>query len=119
MPLEPNPANTPQGGEGGEWQLLLSRLSAWLNTVEPDQLLSRSQRPLQWAAGLLSLLIVLKIIAAVRETIDSMPTLGGLLELVGVIWLLRFCTGHLLRRDDREQTLTAWGDQLRRVLQRN
>lgn len=115
---EPHPSNEAPRGEGGEWQLLLARLSSWLNTVEPEQLWDQSQRPLQIAAALLSLLIVLKLYGAVLETIDSVPLISGLLELVGLIWLLRFSSGHLLRREDRDQTVAVFAERLRRFLQR-
>jgi hypothetical protein len=42
--------------------------------------------------------------------------MGGLLELVGVIWLSRFAVDHLLRRSDRQQVLAALENRWRRFL---
>jgi len=62
----------------------------------------------------LTALIVLKVYGAVLDTIASVPLMGGLLELVGLIWLARFATGHLLRAGDRDQTLSAIAQRWKR-----
>lgn len=100
--------------EGGEWQLLLSRLSGWVDSVDPARLWDQSQQPLRLVAGLLAVLILLKVYGALLETIASVPLLGGLLELAGLVWLTRFAFGHLLRRDDRNQTLASLAERWRR-----
>lgn len=104
---EPNAQAEPQRSQGGEWQLLLARLDGWLATVNPEQLWQQSQQPLRLLAALLALLIVTKIYGAVLETIASVPLMAGLLELVGVLWLVRYINRHLLRREDRQGTLAT------------
>lgn len=93
--------------QGGEWQLLLTRLSDWLNGVDPASLWRQSQQPLRLAALGLVALIVLKMYGAVLDTVHSVPLLAGLLELVGLIWLTRFASERLLRNEDRQQLLSA------------
>ncbi len=91
--------------KGGEWQLLLARLSDWLNGVDPSSLWQQSQQPLRLAALALVALIVLKVYGAVLDTVNGVPLMGGLLELVGLIWLTRFASERLLRSDDRQALL--------------
>lgn len=114
MPDEPNPRAEVQRGEGGEWQLLLARLSSWIEATNPEQLWIGSQRPLRLLALLITALVVLKVYGALLDTIASVPLMGGLLELVGLIWLTRFISGHLLRAGDRDQTLSALVERWRR-----
>lgn len=114
MPDEPNPRAEVHRGEGGEWQLLLARISGWIEAANPEQLWIGSQRPLRLLALLITALVVLKVYGALLDTIASVPLMSGLLELVGVIWLTRFISGHLLRAGDREQTLGALVERWRR-----
>ncbi|NDC34445.1 MAG: hypothetical protein EBZ51_03430 [Synechococcaceae bacterium WB9_2_112] len=100
----------------GEWQLLLSRLNDWIATADAAALWERFRRPLLYAGWLLLALIVLKVYGALVGTIDSVPLMGGLLELVGVIWLSRFAVERLLRRSDRQQLLDGLETRWRRFL---
>jgi hypothetical protein len=43
------------------------------------------------------------VYAALLGAIDSLPLIPGLLELVGVIWAVRFGVPKLLQRSQREQ----------------
>jgi hypothetical protein len=111
-------ARAEHGQASGEWQLLLSRLNAWVATADASDLWERSKRPLTVAGWLLGGLIVLRVYGAVIHTIDSLPLMGGLLELVGVIWLSRFAVDRLLRRSDRQELLAALQTRWHRFLGR-
>jgi len=106
------------GHASGEWQLLLSRLNDWVATADASDLWERSKRPLTMAGLLLGGLIVLRVYGAVIHTIDSLPPMGGLLELVGVISLSRFAVDRLLRRSDRQELLAALETRWHRFLGR-
>ncbi|MBU6250132.1 MAG: hypothetical protein KGO47_03060 [Cyanobacteria bacterium REEB417] len=106
------------GQASGEWQLLLSRLNDWVATADASDLWERSRRPLTFAGLLLGGLILLRVYGAVIHTIDSFPLMGGLLELVGVIWLSRFAVDRLLRRSDRQELLAALETRWHRFLGR-
>ena len=111
------PATRAEHGQAsGEWQLLLSRLNDWIATADVSDLWERFRRPLTAIALVFGALIVLRVYGAVIITIDSLPLMGGLLELVGVIWLSRFAVDHLLRRSDRQQVLAALENRWRRFL---
>ena len=97
--------------------LALARFAPdWIATVDVSDLWERFRRPLTAIALVFGALIVLRVYGAVINTIDSLPLMGGLLELVGVIWLSRFAVDHLLRRSDRQQVLAALENRWRRFL---
>jgi hypothetical protein len=105
--------------EGGEWQLLRGRLNQWLATVDAAALWQGLQTPLRAAGLLLAGLVLLKVYGAILETIAAVPTLSGWLELVGLVWLVRFSMGHLLHREDRDRTLAALTTRWRGFLGRS
>jgi len=95
----------PNNGEGGEWELLLQKLREWLNQGQLKSFWAQASRPVSLLAGLVGLLIVLRIYGALLGAIDSLPLVPGLLELAGVIWLVRYGLPKLLRSSEREQLL--------------
>ena len=103
IPPDPHP-------EGGEWQLLVAKLQDWWAGGELQTLWASSRQPLTLLVGLLFILAVLQVAAAVLVAVGSVPLLPGLLELVGLGWLLRHGLPRLLRSSDRQQ-LQALLDQ--------
>ena len=88
-------------GEGGEWALLLSKLQAWLGSGQLQAQLQAARTPFTLVAGLIALLVVLRIYGALLAVIDSFPLAPGLLELVGVIAVVRFGLVKLVRSQER------------------
>lgn len=88
-------------GEGGEWALLLSKLQAWLGSGQLQAQLQAARTPFTLGAGLIALLVVLQIYGALLAVIDSFPLAPGLLELVGVIAVVRFVLVKLVRSQER------------------
>ena len=105
----PNPA--PWGGptdsaadqQGGEWDLLTTKLKDWSSSDAPQRLWEQLRAPLKVGGWLLALLLVLRLYGAVLGALDGFPLLPGLLQLTGLIWLCRFAALNLLHRKDREQ----------------
>lgn len=95
-------SNAEASGEGGEWELLVGQIREWMNTVQLQQSLQEARRPLILLALLLALLLVLRVYAAVLSTLDHLPLLPGLLELVGVITVVRFSLTNLVRSQQRQ-----------------
>ncbi|MEB3271090.1 MAG: CAAD domain-containing protein [Synechococcus sp.] len=91
------------GGEGGEWQLLLGRLQAWLGSGELNRQWQRFRGPLKGLAILLLLVLLLRLYITAVTTIEAIPLLSGLLELTGLIAALRFSATRLVRSGDRRQ----------------
>ena len=99
-----NEAET-QSGEGGEWELLLGKLRQWLDQNELNNLWAQARKPVTILAGLVGLLLVLRVYSAVLGALDSLPLVPGLLELAGVVWAVRYGIPKLLRSSERERLL--------------
>jgi hypothetical protein len=97
----------PSGGdaEGGEWDLLLDKLRQWIASGQLQQIWQTSRTPLTAAAGLIGLLLVLRIYGALLGVLDSLPLLPGLLELAGLVAVVRFSLSNLVRSSDREKVI--------------
>ena len=102
------PAATDDAGAqtGGEWQELLDRLNGWLGDSQVGELWQQSQRPLKLLGVGLALLLVLRLVGSLLGTLDGVPMLPRLLQLVGLIWLGLYSSRHLVRSDSRQQLLT-------------
>lgn len=110
-PLAAAPAPLARTGEdedgGGEWELLTQKLRQWLNQGELQSLWAQAKRPVTALATLVAILLVLRVYTAVLGALDSLPLVPGLLELAGVVWLVRYGVPKLLRSSEREQLLAG------------
>jgi hypothetical protein len=111
--LEVPPLETavPPAGEGGEWDLLVSKLRDWLASGRMQEIWSQARNPLTALAALLALLVVLRIYGALVGALESLPLVPGLLELAGLIWLVRYGLPKLVRSRDRQQLLDGIKDR--------
>lgn len=91
--------------EGGEWELLLAKVKAWLASGQLQALWSQARTPITLALAAAALLLVLRVYTGLLAAIESLPLVPGLLELVGLIWALRFGLPQLAQRSRREQLL--------------
>ena len=101
------PASAPAAaeGDGGEWELLVQKVTTWLSSGQLQEQWQAARKPLSLLAGLIALLLVLRIYSALLAVLDSLPLLPGLLELVGVIAVVRFSLTRLVRSDERQQLI--------------
>ncbi len=102
-----DPGSSAGGGEGGEWDLLVQNLKQWWGSGELQSLWLQAKTPLTIALALISVLLVLRLYAGLLSAIGSLPLAPGLLELVGLIWALRFGLPKMIRRSEREQLLAG------------
>ena len=93
------------GGEGGEWELLLGKVKAWLGEGKLEALWAQARNPVSLILAAAALLVVLRVYSALLAAIDSLPLIPGLLELVGVIWAVRFGVPKLVQRSQRQELL--------------
>lgn len=93
--------------EGGEWDLLMQKLNGWIQSGQLQQQWQALRTPLSLVAGLIGLLVVLQVYGAVLAVLDSIPVFSGLLELAGLITVVRFSTTRLVRSDDRRQVING------------
>jgi hypothetical protein len=104
------PASAPGGqtsGEGGEWELLVEKLRQWLGSGQLQEQWQASRTPLSLLAGLIALLLVLRLYGALLAVIDSLPLLPGLLELAGVIAVVQFSLTRLVRSEERRSLIQS------------
>lgn len=126
-PPDPTPAGEPQvattlevaplpaavggsagGSDGGEWELLVGKVKDWLERADLPGRWDRLGGPLRGLGLLLALLLVLKLYVALLDTLDDLPMVPRLLQLVGLIVLVRFCLLRLTRSSDRAVILEDW-----------
>jgi hypothetical protein len=76
-----------------------------------QQIWSQARNPLTALAALVALLVVLRIYSALVGALESLPLVPGLLELAGLIWLVRYGLPKLVRSRDRQQLLDGIKDR--------
>ena len=96
------PAQESADQDGGEWELLVGKIKAWLELNNLAELWSKAQLPLRVVGGLIVFSLVSTVYSGVLNTINSIPLVPGLLELAGVIWLVNFVLRNLIRNSDRD-----------------
>jgi hypothetical protein len=106
-PLEGSPDPAAEGG--GEFELLLQKIKDWLGSGELQAQWQRFRGPLKGLALLIGVVLLLRVYASLIGTLDSLPLVGGLLELVGLIAAVRFTFTKMVRKSDREQVFADWG----------
>jgi hypothetical protein len=109
---DPRPDDPRQ--DGGEWQMLTTKLADWAASDAPQTLWQQLQSPLKALAVLLGALFVLRLYAAVLGALEGVPLLAGLLELTALVWIARHGAPALLRREERRTLI----DQLSQRWQR-
>jgi len=102
------PALEGEADSGGEFELLLQKIRDWFGSGELQAQWQRIQGPLKGLAILVGLLLALRVYGSLIHTLESLPLVGGLLELVGLIAVTRFSATKLVRRSDREQVVADW-----------
>ena len=101
----------PLGGEsaaGGEWELLSGKLRDWFHRNDLGGQWDRLGGPLRASGLLLAGLILIKLYEALIDTLDDIPLLPRLLQLVGLLYLFNFGLTHLIKSQDRENLYQVW-----------
>ena len=94
-------------GEGGEWALLSGKLQDWLASGELQRLWQQARTPLTALLAVVAVALVLRLYASLLGALNGLPLVPGLLELVGVIWLLRQGLPKLLRSSERRELVAG------------
>ena len=101
------PARETSDQDGGEWDLLVGKVKAWLEQNDLGELWDKAQLPLRVVGGLIVFILLAKVYSGVLNTIESLPLVPGLLELAGLIWLVNFALRNLIRNSDRDQFIAS------------
>jgi hypothetical protein len=101
----PQPGGGAEAGDGGEWELLVGKLVAFLEGDQLRDWWNRLGGPLRTAGLLLALVLVLRLYDALLDTLGDLPLLPRLLQLVGLIGVARFALTRLVRTEDRQAVI--------------
>ena len=112
------PAQEASSDEGGEWDLLVEKIKAWIDSNQLGSLWVQAQLPLRLIGGLILFVIVSTVYSGILGTINKVPLAPGLLELTGVIWLLNYARCNLVRSSDRKRVIDALGSTWNKVVGR-
>ena len=112
------PAQETSTDEGGEWDLLVEKIKAWIDSNQLGSLWDQAQLPLRLIGGLILFVIVSTVYSGILGTINKVPLAPGLLELTGVIWLLNYARCNLIRSSDRKRVIDALGSTWNKVVGR-
>jgi hypothetical protein len=96
------------GGEGGEWELLVGKVNTWFSSGELKRQWQKIRGPLKGLAILIGLILAVRLYASLVGTIDRIPVVSGLLELIGLIALGHFGLTKMVRTSTREKVLADW-----------
>jgi hypothetical protein len=108
VPPLPVSAGTTVAPDGGEWELLVGKVKAWLDQADLPGQWERLGGPLRGLGLLLALLLVLKLYVALLDTLDDLPLMPRLLQLLGLITVARFSVTRLTRSSDRQAIFASW-----------
>ena len=103
------PAQENSTDGGGEWDLLVEKIKAWIESKELGSVWSQAQMPLRLIGGVILFVIVSTVYSGILGTINKVPLAPGLLELTGVIWLLNYARCNLVRSSDRKRVINSIG----------
>ena len=112
------PAQENSTDGGGEWDLLVEKIKAWIDSNQLGSLWDQAQLPLRLIGGLILFVIVSTVYSGILGTINKVPLAPGLLELTGVIWLLNYARCNLVRSSDRKRVIDALGSTWNKVVGR-
>lgn len=114
VPPLPGASAQQAGSEpGGEWELLVSKWQTWWTSGELMAQVSQARNPSLLLAGLLAFLLLLRLYEGLLAALESLPLLPGLLELVAVIWLVRYGGPRLLLKHERQRLIAALASRWR------
>ena len=107
--VPPLPAG--EAGDGGEWDLLRSKVSTWFDGADLQGRWESLGGPLRAAGLLLAAVVLLRLYSALLETLGDLPLVPRLLQLVGLLSVARFALTKLVRSSERERILTSWNER--------
>ena len=96
--------------EGGEWDLLSAKVRQWWTGNDLADQWQRLRKPLLLTAGLIVLILVLRIYGGILDAIATVPLAPRLFELVGVIYATWFASTRLVRSEERRKISAGLSD---------
>ncbi|MEI6112315.1 MAG: CAAD domain-containing protein, partial [Cyanobium sp. ELA712] len=100
-----------EAGDGGEWDLLRSKVSTWFDGADLQGRWESLGGPLRATGLLLAAVVLLRLYSGLLETLGDLPLVPRLLQLVGLLSVARFALTKLVRSSERERILTSWNQR--------
>ncbi|MFZ9973509.1 MAG: CAAD domain-containing protein, partial [Vulcanococcus sp.] len=107
VPASPQVKPAAADQDGGEWDLLVDKVRAWISSGQLQEQWQAARTPLSLLAGLIAVLLVLRVYSAVLGVLESIPLLPGLLELAGLVAVVQFSLTRLVRSNDRREVIVG------------
>jgi hypothetical protein len=85
----------------------VQKLRNWISSGQLQEQWQAARTPLSLLAGLIAVLLVLRVYSAVLGVLESIPLLPGLLELAGLIAVVQFSLTRLVRSNDRSEVINS------------
>lgn len=102
------------GDGGGEWNLLVGKVRDWFVSDDLREQWSSLQGPLRVLGILIAGVFAIRVYSSLVSAINGIPVVSGLLELTGLVCVVRFSMKNLPRASERQElmaTLTRrWKD---------
>ena len=89
--------------EGGEWDLLSSRIKQFFEANNLEDQWQSLRQPLFLLGGLLALVLTLRIYGGILDAIATIPLAPRLFQLVGTFYAAWFAATRLIRADERKK----------------
>ena len=89
--------------EGGEWELLKSKITYWWKNFLFKKKLSQIRNVTIAISSIILLIIISKIYTSILHSIEYIPLANQILELIGMIWLTNYSINRILREKDQEK----------------
>ena len=105
------PLESGEAGEGGEWDLLVGKVRAWFDGADLQARWEALGGPLRAVGLLLAAVVLLRLYTGLLSTLGELPLLPRLLQLVGLVAVLRFALTRLVRSQERQRILGAWRER--------
>ena len=96
--------------EGGEWEVLSTKVKDWIEDRDLADQLQRLRQPLLIAAGVVLFILVLRIYGGILAAIATVPLAPRIFELIGVIYATWFATTRLILSEERRKISAGFGD---------
>lgn len=104
------PSSSDGAEDGGEWDLLSTKVRQWWSENDLADQWQRLRKPLLLTAGLIAFILVLRIYGGILDAIATIPLAPRLFELVGVIYATWFATTRLVRSEERRKISAGVSD---------
>jgi hypothetical protein len=104
------PSRSDADDEGGEWEVLSTKVKEWIEDRDLADRLQRLRQPLLIAAGVVLFILVLRIYGGILAAIETVPLAPRIFELIGVTYATWFATTRLILSEERRKIGAELGD---------